>query len=381
MQGLALRSYKYNLPKGCEAINKISHKFLILFSDDLSNDDKAQASNCFIAGGPEIIDVKGVKFGLTKIQKEEFEKVQQSLKEKVSILKVMKDKKFKVKSKDTKISVFEKQRVYRLDKSLSKNKSLLASLIRANLYLELNYNGKVETIIRTILEREYIEEFFDVEPVLSIDQIELAVLDILVNLKDRFDDQKLVETLVSYLSYEVSQGFRDKLKDEFDIPNRLSYVQERIKSYNYALSFPFVWGNWIEKYSSTIELSKFLEKTQMYEKLKNNELNALGMLRSYFPLSKDKRETILKAYKNLGLSDKSRLKDLKFRLEENEQFKQYLIKNEINKKPVFVEKRKFYKEEIRSHNTINYSLYNLLKLGDLKEEYFIKSLAVKAYEI
>ena len=381
MQGLVLSTYKYNLPKNCETINMLSHKFLILFSDGLSKDNKAQASSCLITGGPEIVDVNGVKFGLNKKQKEDFKRVQDSLKEKISILKIIKNKKFIVKSKDGKISVLEKQRVYRLEKKLSQNKSLLANLVKANLYLELQFNGKVETIIRSILSREYIEEFFDIEPILSLDEVELAVLDILVNLKEKFDDQKLVETLVSYLSYEVSLDFRDKLKDEFDIPNRLSFVQDRIKSYNYALSFPFVWGNWIEKYSSTIELAKYLEKTQLYEKLKNNELNALGMLRSYFPLDKDKRETILKAYNKLALSDKSRLQDLRYRLEENDQFKQFLIKNDINKKPIFIEKRKFYKNEILNNSTFNYSLYNLLKLGDLKEDYFIKALAVKAYEI
>ena len=376
-----METYNYEIPKSCEKINSLSHKFLILYSRDLTKKDKNKISSCFIEGGPEIIEFNGIKIGLSAKEKIIYDKASQSISKKVLVQNIIVNKKHIVSKVNGKITTKEKLRLFDLDKKLAKNSLLLSSLIRMNIYLELRLNGKVENLIRNVLSKDFWEDFFLIEPLLDNEMVERVTLDILVNLKEKFDDQKLLETLVAYISYEASLNFRDKLKDEFDLPDRLSYIQERIQSYNYSLSFPFVWGAWIEKYSSKSELARFLEKTQLYTQLKQNRLKSLGMLRSYFPLDKDKRELIVTAYEKLKRIKDSSLVDLRFRLDENEQLKKYLMKKNIETKPMFLEKRKFYRNELEEYKMFNYSIYNLLKLGDLNQDYFIRALALKTYGI
>lgn len=354
---------------------------MILFSSELDQDDKLKASSCFIANGKQIISVNGIKYGLSEKQMQAIKKVHKKIKIKSTILSFIKGKKHIVKRKDGEIPIIEKQRLFKLDQRLSLNKSSLAKLIRINFYAELELNGKVESLIRSILNTEYMEEFFELEPILKEQLVQNFIIDVLLKLKEKYDDQNLVETLVTYLSYGVSQDFRSKLKDEFEIPDRLSYIQNKIQSYNYALKFPFAWGLWIEKYSSRQELAKYMEKTMLYEQLAQNKIRYLGALRSYFPLDKELRKSILTAYRQLQKTSNKFEQDLLFRLEDNQSFSQYLIKNKVKTKPIFVERRKFFKKQILENNNLMYSLYNLLKLGDLKEEYFIIALALKSYEI
>lgn len=354
---------------------------MILFNRELDQDDKLKASSCFISNGKQIISVNGVKYGLNEKQMQAIREVHEKVKIKSTILSYIKDKKHIVKRKDEKISIIEKQRIFKLDKRLALKNSALAKLIRINFYTELELNGKVESLIRSILNTEYIEEFFELEPLLKEELVQNFIIEVLLKLKEKYDDQNLVETLVSYLSFGISQDFRSKLKDEFEIPDRLSYIQEKINSYNYALKFPFAWGLWIEKYSSRQELAKYMEKTMLYEQLAQKKTRYLGALRSYFPLDRKHRKSILEAYRQLQKSSNSFEQDLFFRLEDNQSFSQYLIKNKVKTKPIFVERRKFFKKQILENNNLMYSLYNLLKLGDLKEEYFIKALALQSYEI
>lgn len=293
-------------------------------------------------------------------------------------IKNLLDNKISIRKKKGKVSSFEKNRLYKLVENLNQKSSVLSKIMVMNIYLEQGFYGKVDSIINSIIKNEYIKDFFDTEG-LYIRQKEISkkVLAILLNLKIKFDDKRLVNTLISYLSYGIDQDLRSLILDDFDIPNKLSYVQERIKSVNYAIMYPFVWTPWIEKYSSSIELDSYLDKTNLYTYLNDGELKYLSSLRSSFPKEENKRKTILNAYKAILKTKNPYLYDVKIRIQENERFITYLIKNKMATKPLFVEMRKFYRSEVKKNRNISYGIYNLIKIGDMREEYFIKSLALK----
>lgn len=357
----------------------IKSKIGLLFIDTIDNDKKDFINNCNLASKgkkDKLVTSNGINFWLTKSDFEIYKKVIDRIQNKN--LKLLLNRDTDIRLKKEKITSKERNRLYKIGEKLGSEKSILSKILLINLYLDLKLNGKVESVINSVIKNEYISDFFYSEGT-YIDQEKTSkrIIDILLKLEDHFDDKRLVETFISYIAYGISTELRKELVSEFDIPNKLSYVQERVKSVNYAIMYPFVWTPWIEKYSSSVELQIYLNKTQIYEYLKDGELKYLSSFRSSFPMEKHKRELILKSYKRLLKSNIPYLSDIKFRIHQNEGFQKYLIKNKISTKPVFVEMKKFYRSQIKKNESISYGLYNLLKIGDIKDEYFIKALALR----
>ena len=152
-----------------------------------------------------------------------------------------------------------------------------------------------------------------------------------------------------------------------------------IKSHNYGSQFPFVWTPWIEKYSSTTELDKFLQTIEFEKQLAAGKVHYLGLLRSFFPIEQTRREHILNAYNALEQGQDAKYQDLKFRLIQNEDLQKYRLREKKVATGNFIEARKFYREQLMKNQGMPYALYQLLVLGDLQEEYFVKMLAFKSY--
>lgn len=320
--------------------------------------------------------MSGVKFWLTKKQFSTYQRTKKSIKQD-DIQKLLHNK-IAVGLKKGKVSGQERNRLYALAETLSSHASTLSKMMLINIYLELGFNGKVDSIINTIIKDEYIHDFFRSEGMYKKqEEVSKKVIAILKNIQAKFDDKRLFETLISYLSYGVDSDLRDLITNEFDIPNKLSYVQERVKSVNYAIMYPFVWTPWIEKYSSSVELDSYLNKTNLYSYLKEGKFKYLSTLRSSFPKSKEKREVILYAYKNILKEKDPYLKDVKFRIHKNEDFIKYLIKEKVSTKPIFIEMRKSFRSQVKENRHLAYALYNLFAIGDFREEYFIKAMALK----
>ncbi len=354
-------------------------RFGIIFSTDLSKSDKKKISDCnekLKGKKSKLIEVSGVKYWLSKKEYSIYLKTKKSIKQ--TDINHLLQNRISVRLKKGKVSSRERNRLYNLAQKLSSHNSTLSRLMLINIYLELGFNGKVDSIINSIIKEEYINDFFRSEGMYTKqEEISKKVIKILKNIHEKFDDNKLFEILVSYLSYGVSPELRDLIVSEFDIPNKLSYVQDRVKSVNYAFMYPFVWTPWIEKYSSSVELELFLNKTNLYSYLKDGEYKYLSALRSSFPKTQQKRKVILNAYNNILKTKSPYLMDVKFRIHKNEDFIKYLIKEKVSTKPIFIEMRKFYRSEINKNSHLSYALYNLFMIGDLREEYFIKAMALR----
>lgn len=378
--GLVFKTEQLSISTDCFELSKLETRFGILFASQIDSDSKKIINKCNEdkrSVKNKLIIHNGINYWVSK---KEYSIYKQTLKEiKNDSLDILLNKEAKARLNNSgNITSKEKNRLYQLAEKLSNKNTIFSKLLMINIYLDLGFSGKVDSIINSIIKNEYISDFFEIEGMYrNEEEISILVIDILKNLKEKFDDQRLVETLIAYLSYGADQNLRNLFLNDFDIPNKLSYVQERVKSVNYAFMYPFVWTPWIEKYSSSAELEIFLNKTDLYKFLDNGEIKYLSSLRSYFPKNKEKRKIILKAYKSLLNTKDPYLKDVKFRLHRNEEFSKFLIKHKISSRPIFVEMRKFYREQISKNENLSYGLYNLIKIGDLREEYFIKALALK----
>jgi hypothetical protein len=360
-------------------MNTIAFKLSAIYAINLDEDDITKMNSCFNSvkrNQDKKVRVNNIDFWITPQEYKQYEKTLKGLKRSESI-KILLDGKYVLRKTDQeKVSPQEMNRLYAIVSSLEKDKSIISKLIRAHIYLELGFPGKVESILNSILQTEFLYDFYQSNHMYRLSkQVEDEVLMILKNIKELFDDKKLVDVLIAHLSFGIDQKLRSKIVKDFDVPNKLSYVQDNIRSVNYALRYPFVWSVWIEKYSSQVELEKYINKTPLFNFLEKGKYQYLGALRSSFTTDKSKREIILRSYKQLRKTKDPYLKDVMFRLDENEDFVKFIIRNEVNRKPIFLEKKNFFRTQVKDEVALLYTLYQLYKLGDIKEEYLIKSMA------
>jgi hypothetical protein len=382
LQGLNLIADSLEIPDKCEKINRISFKLMTLFYEDFTKEHKTRISNCLLRDNPELqtVDYQGISYPLDQENFKRFKETQNALSSQRDIFSIFIKEDYRLRVKNGAITSEERNRIYKINEKLSKSSSLLARLMQISIYMDLNYQGQIEAIIKSIIEKEYTTDLLLTSGFIKDQKnLQKKFKSLLQRVKQNFDDKKLLNVLGAYLALDIEPNLREIIIDELEIPLKQSHVLEIIKSHNYGLQFPFVWTPWIEKFSSTHELEKYLNKLEFEKYLNAGKYHYLGLLRSYFPIEKQKRDAILSAYLSLEKSSNPELQDLKFRLMLNDDLQKYRMKEKKISGTNFLEARKFYRAQMMKNDGIPYALYQLLLLGDVQEEYFVKMLALKTY--
>lgn len=271
-----------------------------------------------------------------------------------------------------------KNKYSKLIAKFSEDEKITSKVAMALIYLKLGRDAKAESVLSSIMDKEYLYYAFQQEKnEIENEKISEYFIDYLNQISDLLKNEKLIDNLTAYLAIELEGNERELLVDDFSIPNRLSYVQEHTKSISYGLYYPHVWSFWLEKYSSTEELRNFLKRGGIKEQIEKNPSN-ISLLYSYFPLDKNFRDLIFKSYSKLLTEEDFYRKDIAIRMNENIGFINDLTMRK-QKKPNFVLKRNHYNKTLMEKKSIYYSIYNLIKLGEIKPDFIPYLLAVKSY--
>lgn len=377
--GFNLEAYKIISTESCKKINSEKFFISIVLSSEQINIKKV--NECLLANKKmenKLFEYKKIKLWLSKKEINTISEIHILLKKQKNTYKEILNEKIHIES--SKLNSNEKKQVSLFLNKLEPNQSLLSIIYQIYLYQKLQFHGKVESLINSIITKDYVESFFVGDHIDFIsDEVNEKIIDMLIEIQENIKDKQLFETLISSISFGVGESLREFIIEEFNIPNKLSYVQTRIKSVYYGTRLPFVWSNWIEKFSSTEELKIYLEKGDIYKRVLSNP-KYLATLMSFFPKENKKRKVLVLNYLKIQKSKDLYLKDLSLRLMLNKDFANELINKKIKfKKPTFIQKRNFYKKLLKENKAILYSVYNLLKIGDVKQEYLIYALAVKSY--
>ena len=234
----------------------------------------------------------------------------------------------------------------------------------------MGLNGKANSLINSILKQDSYNSRVKLNFNKEFESKYLEVLEkILSHLSSKYPSQQKLETLIAYLSVGASEELQETLGEDYDIPNRLSDVKERTKSFNNSQRFPYAWSFWIEKYSSEVELLSFLDKGLIYEKLQKSP-GLITNLYSSFPKDKEKRGVIIKAFEKLKNEKNFYAKDQAIRIYSNEKLVNYLKKEKMSfEKPLFSVKKKHYQRGFDNGDATLYSIFNLIRLGIFKDEF------------
>lgn len=334
--------------------------------DDLSSSEKEFINKCSIILSKKQIEIDKVLYPVSEDDLKLIKKVSaKNFKQKSLGLKIFKDlKKYK--------KIENKIKLKNMADQLEKSPKLFSKIVLLSIYNSWNLQGKVNSVITSILSAEFSDQFFLEEYSLFENrELSRSTLEILEELKDNYGNSLQFDSLVAYLSIHLDPYLKELLSEEFTIPDRLSYVQEKTQSFNNAKRFPFAWTHWIEKYSSEKELLKFMDQALIYERL-GSDPKLLTGFHSSFPKEEDKRLILGVAFKYLRQSSKLILKEKAIRTLENEAFYNYLITKKITPiNALFIEKKKIYSENLKNETAILYSIFNLLRLGNFEDNYLI----------
>ena len=195
---------------------------------------------------------------------------------------------------------------------------------------------------------------------------------ILKVLDDKLENKKLVKTVAMYLREQASFENKKEFASHVSIDLSLNQIREMTSSPIYGRGIPSLWFPILYKRTNITEAERFLDHTSFYQQLSNDEVHSLWLFENYFPFKKQHRKIIIERYLKLRDSERPYLKDMFFRLQQNDDIKSALIS--IDKKyrrPLILEKRKFYKSMLQQRDSFPYAIYQLIKLGDLDASYIL----------
>ncbi len=261
-------------------------------------------------------------------------------------------------------------------KGLENDESIFSLLLKSFFYFKLRNIGKVDEIFEKIYLTDVGSQFLKTDLIklneAQKEKILRRIIEIIKFLEEDFKPEIKIEMLKIVISRFFEFSEQKQMLQELQLKKSLQELREIIKSPNFSLRFPTVWFPVLYQRSSFNEAIEYLEKSLSFIELDKNLGKFLWLFQIYFPRDEKVRELILNSILNLQKSSDITQKDLYFRLMENETIRNIMLKSKKeSKKPIFLEKRIFYRSLIDSGRFINYSLYQLLKLGDEQESYFI----------
>lgn len=192
------------------------------------------------------------------------------------------------------------------------------------------------------------------------------IKELLSYIKNKIDDQNLLRVFESKISY-----FKDEELDEYSeyswsLDNIRSFIKER----HPLTSYMGYWQQAMEARVSRTELFQYFDQTMNAVYLMSFNLADLWLFHHYFPNDEGRRDMIKKEFFKLAKTDNKYLQWRLIELTENSTIKKWLSEVNISySRPLFLQKRYFFKELLNSGQASEFAIYNLMLLGDRNLDY------------
>ncbi len=161
-----------------------------------------------------------------------------------------------------------------------------------------------------------------------------------------------------------------KLADEMSTEWSLNELRGYAKSPWYASLFPAFWFSQMSGRVATAEMNTVTLKFIDNKKIIDWDNHDLWIFSDWMPNDEKIRSDIIKSITKVNDLNQDYMKELVVRLSENAVIRKHLADNKvISTQALFKLKRDFYFKLLSQGKHIDYSLYNLLLLGDEQKEY------------
>ncbi len=251
-------------------------------------------------------------------------------------------------------------------------RSFLSILGRVFYYSAHDNYMKVEKLIHEFILLDDYQLIFDSPREYFTKAQVLATSSSLLGAIERIDGSGFHNlTLLKIFKYKLGKVLwnypevSEKIKQTWS----LSEIRENIKGVHYGLRYPNIWSPQLYRRTTFKEWTDYLRAS--YHPININQYPNVYMklLTSWYPENDTIRKLLIEKMIELSKSKKNHDRDLFFRALEVPFFKQALSANHTSlKRPLPVLKREFYREMLQRGEAIEYSLYNLARLGDSDPE-------------
>lgn len=278
--------------------------------------------------------------------------------------------KFSEKSKKGKVYFSQlKNRIAYLDDNL------LTRLYGIVVYLNLKNHGRAEKYIIDLLKKSPLADIYRSTGNSFVDQLfKGEIISLLLFIENNIQDKILFKMLISYVLDYLKFGNIEivkSIKDNFSSKWNLGELRNMMNSPTYGYNYPLFWYKQLTGVIHENELIIFLENSLDTDKLMRDFPEYAEMFENYFPKSLKIREIIIKKTLELLNSKNRENQEIGLRVLNNQAIRDKVYESKgASFPPIFRLKRDFYKGNLEKGVAIEYSIYNLILLGDLNEKYF-----------
>lgn len=266
-------------------------------------------------------------------------------------------------------------KLYKVLEELNEHKNIVSDLMRSFLFLKLNnkYRGDREMI--KIMQKDFL--YHSLTSDFSLTEIskqgELTVK-VLKEIETLSEDKMIFKMFLFYLHQHSSGDFKNLIDRSFEVDKKMSFIREMYQSNQLAKKLPFVWASSLFELSSLEEFKKFIELSYIIDELKADNYSMLIFFEHLDSVPRDMKQVVINKFTDFEAKKKTFYEEaIYLRLISSPTFYQFLhSKTKKRYGLISTKQRKFYLEMLAKDQAINYSVFELLSLGDMDSSYLTK---------
>ena len=227
-------------------------------------------------------------------------------------------------------------------------------------------------LIREILMTPYEAVVFE-KPVISrhtdYKKFKKVFFDALVYMEKSLSDKRPARLLASYMNEFFKEEEFLPVKKKINANWSLIEMRERYRSYLYGKRFPFLWYSILNRRAYGTEGERFLEENLSKRSIQRHGGDGLWIYTRWMPSNEKLRKVVFDEIEKIITSKRDIDRYFLLNLMDNEVIgKQLVQKHKELQRPLFSLKREYYRSLLKKNHLIHFSLYELAKLGDRREE-------------
>lgn len=268
----------------------------------------------------------------------------------------------------------EKKSRIELKKTLEKLDNridIFSKLMESYLYLDQGNIAKSHKIWKTIISKELLSFGFNTHITKNYrSEILTYSIELLKKIYEKVPNDRYFSALLIYLADNTNGEFKKRLEDSFDVILNYDEVLMLSQSVNFGHGFPNIWFPLLRNKSTMIVAENYLKESLFYKDLSSKKIDSLFLIEKYFPKNMVERDIIWNAFLELENKNDSYYRDLKFRILDQDQVRNYFMKKKKKYiRPNFSQKRNHYRLLLKEGIAVEYALFQLIKLGDYSPSY------------
>ncbi|MBL6990834.1 MAG: hypothetical protein ISR65_13700 [Bacteriovoracaceae bacterium] len=257
-----------------------------------------------------------------------------------------------------------------LEKLKTQEATFMGLLLKALIALQIDNFGLAQKHINNLIYSDTEEIIFQIQRHYFKSQEDFKRFYQNLLSATEYIEKKLKNTMLFklYITHLASLFHHDQLisiSQQYAIDWSLNTIRKILKSKNYGLKYPGLWYKILIKKAQIAEVLKFIEDALTPSLISKMHNSLFPIVQDYLTAHTQKRNAIFTRITSLIHSQKNYDNYILLQLLKNNTVKQFVIKKRpaLNRTSFQLE-RQFYRDTMSQGKALEFSLYNLIKLGD-----------------